>query len=73
MSIKAPSRGASGAAPKLETVQESSLPATPGFDGIEADRYGLPHNGPTVLSWLRTMQLLRMENPYQPCTLLAPS
>ncbi|KAH6644034.1 vacuolar segregation subunit 7-domain-containing protein [Boeremia exigua] len=35
MSMKAPSRGASGAAPKLETVQESSLPATPGFDGVE--------------------------------------
>ncbi|KAJ4323121.1 Vacuolar inheritance and morphology protein [Neodidymelliopsis sp. IMI 364377] len=38
MSIKAPSRGASGAAPKLETVQESSLPATPGFDGVEPQR-----------------------------------
>ncbi|KAF1361738.1 hypothetical protein EJ07DRAFT_153952 [Lizonia empirigonia] len=35
LSMKAPSRGASGAAPKLETVQESSLPATPGFDGVE--------------------------------------
>ncbi|KAL5120761.1 Vacuolar inheritance and morphology protein [Pleosporales sp. CAS-2024a] len=39
MSIKAPSRGASGAAPKLETVQESSLPATPGFGGLEADSF----------------------------------
>jgi hypothetical protein len=48
MSIKAPVRGASGAAPKLETVQESSLPATPGFDGLEADRYGFPRNGPTL-------------------------
>jgi hypothetical protein len=38
MSMKAPSRGASGVAPKLETVQESSLPATPGFDGIEPQR-----------------------------------
>ncbi|KAF2823047.1 hypothetical protein CC86DRAFT_75436 [Ophiobolus disseminans] len=39
MSIKGPSRGASGAAPKLETVQESSLPATPGFDGLEIDSF----------------------------------
>jgi len=37
--MKAPSRGASGAAPKLETVQESSLPATPGFDGLEAESF----------------------------------
>lgn len=36
MSAKGPSRGASGAAPKLETVQESSLPATPGFDGLDS-------------------------------------
>ena len=48
MSIKGPSRGASGVAPKLETVQESSLPATPGFDGLETDRYGVPRNGPTL-------------------------
>ncbi|KAI4931238.1 hypothetical protein J4E85_003828 [Alternaria conjuncta] len=33
--IKAPSRSSGGAAPKLATVQESSLPATPGFDGLE--------------------------------------
>ncbi|KAF2106260.1 vacuolar segregation subunit 7-domain-containing protein [Lophiotrema nucula] len=33
--MKASSRGASGAAPKLETVQEGSLPTTPGFDGLE--------------------------------------
>ena len=39
LSMKAPSRGASGAAPKLETVQESSLPATPGFDGLEAESF----------------------------------
>ncbi|KAH4204073.1 hypothetical protein HBH69_001390 [Parastagonospora nodorum] len=39
MSVKAPSRGASGAAPKLETVQESSLPTTPGFDGIGVDSF----------------------------------
>ncbi|KAL6707616.1 Vacuolar inheritance and morphology protein [Coniothyrium glycines] len=39
MSIKGPSRGASGAAPKLETVQESSLPATPGFDGLEIQSF----------------------------------
>jgi hypothetical protein len=38
MSMKGPSRGASGVAPKLETVQESSLPATPGFDGVEPQR-----------------------------------
>lgn len=48
MSTKGPSRGASGAAPKLETVQESSLPATPGFDGLEADRYAFPAIGPTL-------------------------
>ncbi|KAF2659543.1 hypothetical protein K491DRAFT_590792 [Lophiostoma macrostomum CBS 122681] len=35
LSMKASSRGASGAAPKLETVQEASLPTTPGFDGLE--------------------------------------
>ncbi|KAH7410189.1 vacuolar segregation subunit 7-domain-containing protein [Phaeosphaeria sp. MPI-PUGE-AT-0046c] len=39
MSAKGPSRGVSGAAPKLETVQESSLPTTPGFDGVEADSF----------------------------------
>ncbi|KAH7091528.1 vacuolar segregation subunit 7-domain-containing protein [Paraphoma chrysanthemicola] len=39
LSMKAPSRGASGVAPKLETVQESSLPATPGFDGLEVDSF----------------------------------
>ena len=38
LSMKGLSRGASGVAPKLETVQESSLPATPGFDGIEPQR-----------------------------------
>ncbi|KAG9186212.1 hypothetical protein G6011_02768 [Alternaria panax] len=32
---KAPSRSSGGVAPKLATVQESSLPATPGFDGLE--------------------------------------
>ncbi|KNG50607.1 phospholipid metabolism enzyme regulator [Stemphylium lycopersici] len=37
--IKAPSRGSSGVAPKLETVQESSLPATPGFDGLEPQSF----------------------------------
>ncbi|KAI4705006.1 hypothetical protein J4E89_009299 [Alternaria sp. Ai002NY15] len=36
--IKAPSRSSGGAAPKLATVQESSLPATPGFDGLEPQR-----------------------------------
>ncbi|KAF2730883.1 hypothetical protein EJ04DRAFT_444133 [Polyplosphaeria fusca] len=35
LSMKATSRGASGAAPKLETVQEGSLPTTPGFEGLE--------------------------------------
>ncbi|KAI8939130.1 hypothetical protein NX059_004964 [Plenodomus lindquistii] len=39
MTTKAPSRGASGAAPKLATVQESSLPATPGFDGLEPQSF----------------------------------
>lgn len=39
MSAKGPSRGASGTASKLETVQESSLPTTPGFDGVEADSF----------------------------------
>lgn len=73
MSIKALSRGVSGAAPKLETVQESSLPATPGFDGIEADRYVLPHTGPTVCHGYARWSYPRVENPYQPCTLLAPS
>jgi hypothetical protein len=73
MSIKAPSRGASGAAPKLETVQESSLPATPGFDGLEADRYGIPRNGPTLCHVNARCVYPRIENPYQPCTLLAPS
>jgi hypothetical protein len=48
VSMKAPSRGASGVAPKLETVQESSgsLPATPGFDGVETDRYAFPAFAP---------------------------
>ncbi|KAF2028254.1 hypothetical protein EK21DRAFT_70145 [Setomelanomma holmii] len=39
LSMKGLSRGASGVAPKLETVQESSLPATPGFDGLEVDSF----------------------------------
>jgi hypothetical protein len=73
MSIKAPSRGASGAAPKLETVQESSLPATPGFDDMEADRYGFPRNGPTLCHVNARCVYARIQNPYQPCTLLAPS
>ncbi|KAI0575435.1 Vac7 multi-domain protein [Pyrenophora tritici-repentis] len=34
-SMKVPLRGSSGVAPKLETVQESSSPATPGFGGLE--------------------------------------
>jgi hypothetical protein len=38
MSMKAPSRGVSGVAPKLETVQESSLPPTPGSDGLTTPR-----------------------------------
>ncbi|KAH7081266.1 vacuolar segregation subunit 7-domain-containing protein [Paraphoma chrysanthemicola] len=46
LSMKGPSRGASGVAPKLETVQESSLPATPGFDGLEVDRYAFPATAP---------------------------
>ncbi|KAI2486153.1 Vac7 multi-domain protein [Pyrenophora tritici-repentis] len=33
--MKVPLRGSSGVAPKLETVQESSSPATPGFGGLE--------------------------------------
>ncbi|KAF2478200.1 uncharacterized protein BDR25DRAFT_321281 [Lindgomyces ingoldianus] len=35
LSMKVSSRGASGAAPKLETVQEASLPTSPGFDGLD--------------------------------------
>ncbi|KAF2876702.1 vacuolar segregation subunit 7-domain-containing protein [Massariosphaeria phaeospora] len=35
LSMKPSTRGASGAAPKLETVQESSLPTTPGFDELD--------------------------------------
>lgn len=46
LSMKTLSRGASGNAPKLETVQESSQPATPGIDGSEADRYGFPRKAP---------------------------
>jgi hypothetical protein len=42
VSIKGPSRGPSGSAPKLETVQESSLPATPGFDGVNAQSFPSP-------------------------------
>lgn len=45
MSAKGPSRGASGAAPKLETVQESSLPATPGFDGLEPQSFAPKASG----------------------------
>lgn len=33
--MKGSARGVSGAAPTLETVQEASLPATPGFDTLE--------------------------------------
>ncbi|KAI4622167.1 hypothetical protein J4E83_004907 [Alternaria metachromatica] len=44
--IKAPSRSSGGAAPKLATVQESSLPATPGFDGLEPQRYAFPATAP---------------------------
>jgi hypothetical protein len=48
-SIKAPpARGSGGQPPKLETVQESSLPATSGFHGLEPQRYAFPRNGPTV-------------------------
>ncbi|CAI6335129.1 unnamed protein product [Periconia digitata] len=36
-SMKAGTRGASGNAPKLETVQESSVPTTPGLDETEAE------------------------------------
>ncbi|KAF1940098.1 hypothetical protein EJ02DRAFT_240783 [Clathrospora elynae] len=39
MTMKVPSRGSSGVAPKLETVQESSLPAAPGFDGLESQSF----------------------------------
>ncbi|KAF2675621.1 hypothetical protein K458DRAFT_212511 [Lentithecium fluviatile CBS 122367] len=39
-SMKANPRGASGIAPKLETVQESSLPPTPGFESL--DEQSLP-------------------------------
>ncbi|KAF2203107.1 hypothetical protein GQ43DRAFT_348202, partial [Delitschia confertaspora ATCC 74209] len=42
MSMKGSSRGASGAVPKLETVQEASLPTSPGFDGLEVQ--SVPHN-----------------------------
>jgi hypothetical protein len=38
MSMKTSPRGVSGAAPKLETVQESSLPPTPGSDGLTTPR-----------------------------------
>ncbi|KAL6167240.1 Vacuolar inheritance and morphology protein [Exserohilum turcicum] len=37
--IKAPGRGAGGLQPKLETVQESSSPATPGFHGLEPQSF----------------------------------
>jgi hypothetical protein len=37
--MKGSARGVSGAAPTLETVQEASLPATPGFDTLETQRY----------------------------------
>ncbi|KAI4644482.1 hypothetical protein J4E93_006385 [Alternaria ventricosa] len=40
--IKAPSRNSGGVAPKLATVQESSLPATPGFDGLEPQSFVPP-------------------------------
>ncbi|KAL1595011.1 Vacuolar inheritance and morphology protein [Paraconiothyrium brasiliense] len=36
LSMKSSGRGASGAAPKLETVQESSVPTSPGEDGHDA-------------------------------------
>lgn len=36
MSMKGSTRGPSGAAPKLETVQEASLPTTPSFDEMAA-------------------------------------
>ncbi|KAB2104008.1 hypothetical protein AG0111_0g7759 [Alternaria gaisen] len=36
---KATSRSSGGVAPKLATVQESSLPATPGFDGLEPQSF----------------------------------
>lgn len=35
LNMKVLSRGPSGVAPKLETVQEGSLPATPGYDGLD--------------------------------------
>lgn len=63
MSAKGPSRGASGTASKLETVQESSLPTTPGFDGVEADRYGIPRNGPTLCHDYARYSYPRIEKP----------
>ncbi|KAF1963793.1 hypothetical protein CC80DRAFT_374113, partial [Byssothecium circinans] len=45
-SMKASSRGASGVAPKLETVQESSQPATPNFEEDEADSLSSTPTGP---------------------------
>ncbi|KAF2147377.1 uncharacterized protein K452DRAFT_6494 [Aplosporella prunicola CBS 121167] len=38
MIMKAPGRAASGTAPMLETVQEGSLPTTPGFDILTLQR-----------------------------------
>ena len=39
LNMKALSRGPSGVAPKLETVQEGSLPTTPGYDGLDVQMY----------------------------------
>ena len=39
LTMKGSTRGPSGAAPKLETVQEASLPTTPAFDDLAAQRY----------------------------------
>ena len=41
VTMKGSTRGPSGAAPKLETVQEASLPTTPSFDEMAAQRYVL--------------------------------
>lgn len=38
LSMKPTGRGGSGVAPKLETVQESSLPTTPGEDSLDTRR-----------------------------------
>lgn len=48
--MKGTVRGVSGVAPALETVQEASLPNTPGFGMIDAQRYTYGSTPPFVVS-----------------------